>query len=103
MRKVLIIALGLASLGAIASVQPAAAQYRDSGCIRVALNQRPQLCVVIDGVKTCHTDFNGAYNQCVSTKAEQQKAAKQQVQNYINNAQSPTGILGAGKPPRHAQ
>ena len=37
MRKVLIIALGLASLGAIASVQPAAAQYRDSGCIRVAL------------------------------------------------------------------
>lgn len=31
-------------------------------------------------------------------KAAAQQASTQQKQNYINNAQSPTGILGAGRP-----
>jgi len=36
-------------------------------------------------------------------KAAAQQASAQQKQNYINNVQSPTGIIGAGKPPKRAQ
>src|SRR5262245_46990429 len=111
MRKVLIIARGLTSLAILAGARSAAAQYEDKSCSYLAFTDRlSHVCTVsADGkTKVCKTvqarvDF--IYNRCVSAKAQQaaqQKAARQQVQNAINTAQTPTGILGSGRAPKHA-
>lgn len=64
MRKTLIIALGIASLGAIVSVQTAAAL--DAGCTASARTQG-QVCVWVNGTQKCMLTanaFDNAYNNC---------------------------------------
>jgi hypothetical protein len=105
MRKVLIVAFGLASLGALGNVQPASAL--DFACFKVANADANRCQRGFDGtVTTCNfvqDIYDRSYNKCLVDKAERQQAAKQQKQNYITNAQNPTGILGAGKPLKRVQ
>jgi hypothetical protein len=99
MRKVLIAALGLASLGTLAGVQPAFAAPANY-CANVSV----QKCVT-NGRYHCTTNQQVTfYNQCwAEIAAHKQQAARQQIQNAINAAQTPTGILGSGRPPRQAK
>ena len=107
MHKALIIALGLASLATLGGVQLASAGYEDSGCLRLAYSERHRYCT--GRTEVCKTDrvmFDHTYNQCVRAKviqAAQQKASKLQLQNAVNAAQTPAGILGSGKPARQAK
>ena len=111
MRKVLIIALGLASLATLGGVQLASAGYEDGRCLNLAIrNPSTSVCTPsAGGTKVCKTNqavFDFIYNRCVRAKviqAAQQKASKQQLQNAVNAAQTPTGILGSGKPARQAK
>jgi hypothetical protein len=71
MRKVLIIALGLASLGAIAGVQPAAAAL---GSCRLAAADAARNCTYNPktGQKVCafsQTSYDTTYNRCVAAQA----------------------------------
>ena len=96
MRKVLIIALGLVSLGALAGVQPALASQ---ACVQIALQQ----CNASGGTCTTSTQYLSLYRQCLNDEGARAAAARQMKKDYVNNAQSPTGILGAGKPPKRTQ
>ena len=96
MRKVLIVIFGLASLGALVGVQPASASQ---ACVQIALQQ----CNASGGKCTTSTQYLGLYRQCLNDEGARAAASKQMKKDYINNAQSPTGILGAGKPPKRAQ
>ena len=99
MRKVLITAFGLASLNTLAGVQPAFAAPANY-CANVSV----QKCVT-NGRYHCTTNQQVTfYNQCwAEIAAHKQQASKQQIQNAINSAQTPTGILGSGRPPRQAK
>jgi hypothetical protein len=99
MRKVLIIALGLASLSTLAGVQPAFAAPANY-CANVSV----QKCVTNGRYHCTGNQQVTFYNQCwAEIAAHKQQAAKQQVQNAINSAYIPTGILGSGRPPRQAK
>ncbi len=92
MRKVLFGTLGLVTFGALA-IQPASATIGGM-CVDVAKQQ----CSAAGGQCTTSTQYLALYRQCVNDFTVRAAVAKQQQQNYINNAQTPTGIIGGGKP-----
>jgi hypothetical protein len=97
--QVLITALGLASLSTLAGVQPAFAAPANY-CANVSV----QKCVTNGRYHCTGNQQVTFYNQCwAEIAAHKQQAAKQQIQNAINAAQTPTGILGSGRPPRQAK
>lgn len=96
MRKALIVIFGLASLGALVGVQPASASQ---ACVQIALNQ----CNASGGKCTTSTQYLGLYRQCLNDEGARAAASKQQKQSYINNAQTPTGILGGGRGKQQAK
>lgn len=89
MRKVLIIALGLASFGTLAGVQPASADQASQACVNIALQQ----CNGLGGQCTTSQQYLTLFRQCVNTAAANVKASRQQLQSRISTAQTPTGIL----------
>ena len=72
MRKVLIIALGLASFGAVAGVQPASADQASQACVNIALQQ----CNGLGGQCTTSQQYLTLFRQCVNTAAANAKASK---------------------------
>ena len=50
-----------------------------------------------------HDQHPSLYRQCLNDEGARAAAARQMKKDYVNNAQSPTGILGAGKPPKRTQ
>jgi hypothetical protein len=77
MRRALIIALGLASLGAIASVQPAAAY--DAECTKLSiLTCYPTFDPTTHKRIPCtNAQLDFIYNRCVANKAAKARAAGQ--------------------------
>src|SRR5262245_33082755 len=99
MRKLLIIVVSLASLSSFEVVQPAFAAPI-TYCAKVSVEK----CVTNGRYHCTGHQQETFYNQCwADIAAHKQQAAKQQVQNAINSAQTPTGILGSGKAPRQAK
>jgi hypothetical protein len=92
MRKVLIVVFGLVSLGALA-MQPASASI-GAMCVNIA----QQRCIAAGDQCTTSDQYLALQRQCVTEFTVKAAVAKQQKQDYINHAQTPTGIIGGGKP-----
>ena len=106
MRKVLLIAFGLVSFSVFGNVQPALARstWTPEACTIAIQNcqQGPHA----RSHDTCVKGMAWCYKQAEIDVAANKAAAQlssQMKKDYINHAQSPTGILGAGKPPKRAQ
>jgi hypothetical protein len=93
MRKVLIIALGLASLGVLANVRPVLAESSRAACVNAALQQ----CNSLGGKCTTSTQYLALYNKCVDGAYAATARQSQATKNYLNNVNSSTGILSKTK------